>query len=93
MILVENEVVITVMDSYEQKENGKLINGCIYPMGDVVNVVTPAEVVPQKYCYNATQGFYLNPNYVPYVSPEQQFAQMQEEIDLLTLEIATLKGV
>jgi len=93
MILVENEVVIAIFNDFEVKENGKLINGAIYQMGEVVDVVTPTEVVPQKYSYNSTQGFYINPDYIEYIPPEVQMAQMQEEIDLLTLEIATLKGV
>lgn len=91
MVLVENEIVIARMNSYEKKENGKLINGCIFPMGEVVDVETPAEVAPQKYCYNNEKGFYLNPNYVPYVSTDDKITKMQEEIDALTLEIASLK--
>lgn len=35
---------------------------------DIVNVheveTVPAEVIPEKYCYTAEQGFYLNPDYV-----------------------------
>ncbi|WP_207668617.1 hypothetical protein [Dehalobacter sp. 12DCB1] len=80
MILVENEVVLAVMDTYEQKENGKLINGCIFPMGSVINVITPADVVPQKYCYDSTNGFYLNPNYVEYISPEQELIKIKKKL-------------
>lgn len=60
MILVKNKVVIAIMDYFEQKENGKLINGSIYPMGEVVEVESPSNVIPQKYCYDETNGFYEN---------------------------------
>jgi len=60
MILVENKIVIAVMDNYEQKENGKLINGKIYPMGDVIDIVAEDYIIPIKYCYTVEKGFYIN---------------------------------
>ncbi|RJE48699.1 MULTISPECIES: hypothetical protein [unclassified Dehalobacter] len=80
MILVENEIVISIMDSYEQKENGKLINGCIYPMGEVFDVEAPSEVAPQKYCYSKSRGFYLSQNYVERKTPEQELIDLKKNL-------------
>jgi len=63
MILVYNKEVIAVMDTWKQESNGKLVNDCIYPMGDVVEVETPDEIVAYKYCYTKEKGFYLNSNF------------------------------
>ena len=82
MVLVENKVVIAVFDAYETKSNGKLINGCIFPMGDVVEIATPEEVVPQVYCYDTENGFYLNPNYKPVVDLESEVAQLKPDLAL-----------
>lgn len=60
MILVYNEIVLEKMNSYEQLENGKLINDCIYPMGEVIEIEAPDHVVPIKYSYNEPKGFYIN---------------------------------
>ena len=80
MILVDNNVVIAVMNEYEQKENGKLINGTIYPMGEVIDIIAPSEVIPQKYGYNGE--FYVRNEWLA-----TEEAIKQQAIDDYTLEL------
>lgn len=82
MILVQNKVVIAIMDNFEEKPNGRLINGCIYPMGEVVEVTPPSDIIPQKYCYTEADGFYINPVWEQSVEQE-----VQKAIDNYTLEL------
>lgn len=73
MILVENGRVIAIMEGYDQKENGKLINGTIYPFGEVFEVDVPEELQNKGYDlrYSEEKGIYR--------------VQTQEESDMNTL--------
>lgn len=96
MILVENEIVIAVMKTFEERPNGRLINGAIYPMGEVVEIDTPPEIIPQRYCYNETKGFYLNPTYIepePIVYPEPEptdIDKLKEKLNDVELQSSIL---
>lgn len=92
MILVDNEVIIAVMDHFEEKSNGRLINGAIYPMGDVVEIEVSGEVVPQKYCYTADKGVYENPNYVESYDEKQEIEVLKKRIEELESGILLSKG-
>jgi hypothetical protein len=47
----------------------------------VYNVDGSVESVrPQEFCYTPEAGFFKNPNYVPYVPPEERIRQLEGEI-------------
>ena len=86
MILVENKVVIAVCDTFEQLENGKLINGCIWPMGDIVDVTPPDHVIGNtRWCYEKEKGFYENPAWL-----QSTGKVVQDAIDAYNLELIEL---
>ena len=82
MILVDNKIIIAIMDNFEKKENGNLINGCIYPMGKIIKIEVPENVIPQKYCYTIEKGFYINQVWEQSVKRE-----IEKAIDEYTLEM------
>ena len=71
------------MDNYDVRSNGKLINGSIYPMGEVVEVEAPINVIPQKYCYTESDGFYINPVWEQSVEQEKEKAKEQQLLELI----------
>jgi len=59
MILVHQERVVEIMDSYEQVANGIKVKNCVYPDCQVIDVIPPDYVIPDKYGYSATKSFYI----------------------------------
>ncbi|UWG96389.1 hypothetical protein LPY66_16030 [Dehalobacter sp. DCM] len=91
-VILNGDVVVATGSNVYPVENGIFCDNIIYGEPGLTIAETDAPyVVPQKHLL--IDGVVSdNPNYVEYVSPEQQIAQMQEETDLLTMEIAALKG-
>jgi len=40
----------------------------------------PEGVVPHEYCYTKSEGFFRNPNYVPYYSSDQRIKMLEEQL-------------
>lgn len=101
IIVLKGNIVIdfgiSIDDSFE---NGiKLFdnkgNSFIYPneFGITVTEVqeVPPEINKQEYCYDKIKGFYKNPDYLPYVSTEEQLVIAKEKITLLEQSQALMK--
>jgi len=82
IILVFNNIIIDISDTYEIKENGYLINGRIYPEGLIYTVSLSEEVVPQKYCYTPEKGVYLNQRWLQ-LSSESRIGQLEEVVNTI----------
>jgi len=48
-------------------------------------ISVPAEVEPSKYCYDETNGFYTNPNYVYYYSDEERISALEDMMNEIIL--------
>lgn len=83
IIETKTEKYLDSCGEYQQKENGYIVNDCVYSlnwaeMKEIEEI--PTEVKPQKYCYNATDGFYLNPNYVEPIDPNQELIDLKAKV-------------
>ena len=71
LITVKDDNRIMMMgEALDYMSNGypRLVNENVAFVKEDVNVhevaEVPSEVIPEKYCYTAEQGFYLNPDWV-----------------------------
>ncbi|MFD2171437.1 hypothetical protein [Tumebacillus lipolyticus] len=90
LIAKETKVVIAKGAEIQSLSFGYLVEGdSIYSPAQDYNAYTldevhAAEIKPQEYCYDSATGlFYKNPDYVPYVSPEDHIRELENEIDNL----------
>ena len=66
----EDNRIIMVGEALDYMSNGypRLVDEDIAFPIDMVNVYEvsemPSEVIPEKYCYTESEGFYINPDYV-----------------------------
>lgn len=84
-----DNVVIYISTKANNVSNGIEVDDCIiaipngdisqnpYNIFDVENV--PSEVKIQKYCYDATNGFTLNPDYKEPVNLETKVAELEAQ--------------
>ena len=93
----EDNRIIMVGEALDYMSNGypRLVDEDIgFPI-DMVNVYEvsemPSEVIPEKYCYTESEGFYINPDYVEpdptniYNIPDETYHAI---INDLTTEVA-----
>jgi hypothetical protein len=96
------DAVVDIVNTATEVENGIMVNegeptAVIYaPAGGyhIFEVETiPDGVKPYQYCYNTDQGFYVNPDFTPYVSPEEKVKQLEAQIKTLAETVDFLLGV
>lgn len=94
-----NDEIICINESiaYSDFHRGYFVEAenTVYPQDSTLfeNVIIPDEVEVQKYCYTEEDGFYQNQNYQEYVSPEQEIADLKQQITDLNIAIANIMGV
>lgn len=69
--------------TYQQRVNGYIVNGCVYShdWAEIKEVEEiPSEITTQKYCYNETDGFYLNQNYKEPIDPNQELLDLKAKV-------------
>lgn len=90
VVLTENNVVVVTSDTYEEVSNGRLINGEIYPFGEVYVVEDPEEdIIPHKHCYEPEVGFYLNPLWLN-TTDDGRILLLEESVLNLSTQVNTL---
>lgn len=52
---------------------------------NVYQVEVPENIVTEKYCYDETNGFYKNENYVEYYSEEDRISALEDMVNMLIL--------
>ena len=94
----EDNRIIMVGEALDYMSNGypRLVDEDIAFPTEMVNVhevsEVPSEVIPEKYCYTAEKGFYLNPDWVEpdptntYGIPDETYHAI---INDLTSEVAS----
>jgi hypothetical protein len=91
LILNQDNSIVVMSEEAQEVENGLLINDCVYPPSLDTTLfeveVIPYGVEPVKYCYTEEKGFYENPNYKPYYSPEERIAMLEEKVAKLETKI------
>jgi hypothetical protein len=73
-VLIDNDLIIAISDSFEEVENGLLVAGHIYPMGTIHDLDILDTVIPQKYKYNEKDRIHLNQQWAQSVDREKQEA-------------------
>lgn len=64
-----------------------------YILGDAGKYITvditttPADLNNRNYCYKEDEGLYLNPNYIPYESPEAKIIRLEAENSTLKAQV------
>lgn len=74
LLLDEHGVAVFYGDTVSYLENGFQFNDIIFANKSlsVIDVTSvPSDFVPSKYCYNATNGFFPNPDYFEPVNVNQ----------------------
>lgn len=87
----QNNLVIAIAETITQEPNGLFDGEVIYAMpGLTINDVAtiPSGVVPVQYCYDSTNGFTKNPNYVEPFDPQTAYNNLSAVVNQLMLTIA-----
>lgn len=90
LLLNKNETIVKIAENVTESGNLYYADGDGIVKSNLTKVevdAVPVEVKEHKYNYNATDGFYLNPNYIEPVSRQEldsvkeQLALAQQAID------------
>jgi hypothetical protein len=85
----EDNIVTNIIKSAEMVTNGLLVSDNIgtYIIARIEedynrydNVETGNNIIPQKYFYTTANGFTLNLDYKPYISPEEEIKSLQSRL-------------
>jgi len=92
VITNEDDVIIAISTTYRNDETIRNLVLDNYNIAyapnkefNVYQVNVPNEVVEQKYCYDETNGFYVNPNYVYYYSEEERISALEDMMNEIIL--------
>lgn len=70
--------------------------GAFYVIGDYLKCIEveslPSDYVDMKYCYNETDGFYLNPDYVEPYDIDAEVKKLTEENKTLKTTVSNLES-
>lgn len=86
----KNNVIIHISETKDYQSNGNLLvdNGKLAIAAYLVNGVYEVEtvdegVVPSKYCYTESAGFYKNPNWKEYFSTDDRIDALESAVNSL----------
>ena len=92
-LLVADKVIIAMSDKYEQVDNGILINGHVYPEGEIHEAEVAEEVIPQKYKFTKEKGVHLNQQWVQSVEQEKKKAIEDYTLELINDETISVEKI
>lgn len=87
----ESNVILSIAETVTQESNGLYDGSIIFAQpGLLVNEVAtiPTGVVPVQYCYDSTNGFTKNPNFVEPFDPQTNYNNLSAAVNQIMLTIA-----